>query len=98
MGSKVKVVRRKGCILYPLRWCCLQRGLLLQTVDGRPWILWPRCPSESSTQSGHKHPPARDPLTTAQLGTVSLQMQTFVRLCRKGAHGTRPDAHGSYSS
>lgn len=43
-----------------------------------PWILWPRHPSESSSRGGHKHPPARGPLTTAQLGTASLQMQTFV--------------------
>lgn len=34
VGSKVKVERRKGCILYPLRWCCLQCGLsFLQTVE-----------------------------------------------------------------
>lgn len=89
-GSKVKVMRGKGCILYPLRWCCLQRGLsFLQTVEGRPWMLWPRRPSESSTRSGHKHPPARDPLTTAQLGTASLQMQTFVRPV--GRVPTEPD-------
>lgn len=56
---------------------------------GGPWILWPRHPSKSSSRGGHKRLSARDPLTTAQLGTASLQMRTFVRPV--GRVPTEPD-------